>query len=108
MDLRAPPVDVNAALGGPAGAPDGTNPLTGILGAALGESPAEQQARIEEAKKGANDLTGLVRRKKAPKTEDKAEEVDASSTNGKRNAEDDVEDVDAKKAKVEEVPDAEA
>lgn len=101
MDLRAPPVDVNAALGGPAGAPDSTNPMSGILGAALGESPAEQHARIEEAKKGANDLTGLVRRKKAPKAEDD------SSANGKRKAEDNAEKVDAKKAKVEEVLDAE-
>jgi len=49
---------------GPAGAPDGSNPLVGILGSLLGESPAQQKSRIEEATKSANDLTGMVRKKK--------------------------------------------
>ncbi|KAI9836825.1 MAG: hypothetical protein M1819_000990 [Sarea resinae] len=50
---------------GPAGAPSADpNPLSGILGSLLGESPAQQQARLDEASKSANDLTGLVRRKR--------------------------------------------
>lgn len=49
---------------GPAGAPDGSDPLRGVLGAMLGESPAQQRARIEEASRNANDLTGLVKHKK--------------------------------------------
>ncbi|PNS16030.1 NASP-related protein sim3 [Sphaceloma murrayae] len=61
-DLKGPVVTLN---GGPAGAPS-ADALGGILGSILGESTAEQKARIAEATKGANDLTGLVK-KKAPK-----------------------------------------
>lgn len=32
----------------------------------LGESPAQQRARIEEASRNANDLSGLVKHKKKP------------------------------------------
>lgn len=75
MDLRNP-VDVEGALGA-------ENPMTGLLGAALGESKAETEARIQEAKKNATDLSGLVRKK-----EKKAEaETEAAGTNGKRKAE---------------------
>lgn len=79
--------------------------MGGILGATLGESPAEAQARIEEAKKTAKDLTGLVRRKaKAPEAaEGSANGANGTSTNGKRKAED-LEEEDgegSKKAKVE-------
>ncbi|KAI9736486.1 MAG: hypothetical protein M1818_005996 [Claussenomyces sp. TS43310] len=127
LDLRAPPIDVNAALHGPAGAADGINPMGGILGATLGESPAEAQARIDEAKRTATDLTGLVRRKKAPKTGDDGDEDEHTATNGngavatKRKAnelesddaavvtkleeEDEEEGKAAKKVKVQETPD---
>ncbi|KAF2101918.1 hypothetical protein NA57DRAFT_25192, partial [Rhizodiscina lignyota] len=64
VDLRNPAVTVTGAMGGPAGAPDPSNPLAGILGQLLGESPVDQKARIEEATKTANDLTGLVRHRK--------------------------------------------
>ena len=40
------------------------NPLNGILGSILGESTTAQRARLDEASKGARDVTGLVRRKK--------------------------------------------
>ncbi|KAE9378075.1 hypothetical protein N431DRAFT_329613 [Stipitochalara longipes BDJ] len=102
-ELRAPPVDVKDALYGPTGALD-LNPTGGILGATLGESPAEAAARIEEAKKTATDLTGLIRRKK-PKP-DAAPELNASTngTNGKRKAEHDGEESDNKKVKVDENP----
>lgn len=72
--------------------------MTGILGAVLGESPAETKARVEEATKTATDLTGLVRKKKAkdsPATTTAAPEASTeeakADTNGssKRKAEDD-------------------
>lgn len=84
--------------------------MGGILGATLGESPAEAQARIEEAKKTAKDLTGLVRRKaKAPETaEGSTNGANGTATNGKRKAED-VEEGDgenSKKARVEDAAEA--
>lgn len=84
--------------------------MGGILGATLGESPAEAQARIEEAKKTAKDLTGLVRRKaKVPEAaEGSANGTGGTAANGKRKAEDleegDVES--SKKAKVEDAVEA--
>lgn len=51
----------------------GVDPMGGILGAALGESSTETEARIEEAKKTATDLTGLVRKKDKRKAEGAAE-----------------------------------
>ena len=86
------------------------NPLGGILGSTLGEPPAEVAARIEEAKKTANDLTGLVRLKKKLATDSAAEpnttSNGANGANRKRKAEDDPEDSDSKKAKVEDALDA--
>jgi HAT1-interacting factor 1 len=83
----------------------GPEAIGGVLGAALGESPSEATARIEEAKKGATDLTGLIKRKKQAKG---STPEPASSTNGlsgKRKAEDNVEENgDAKKVKVVDVP----
>jgi len=77
---------------GPAGAPDGSNPLVGILGSLLGESTAQQKSRIEEATKGANDLTGMVRKKKPAtsakpaeaSTKRKLEDDDEEGANGKK------------------------
>ncbi|KAF7870348.1 hypothetical protein EAF04_004094 [Stromatinia cepivora] len=65
-ELRAPPVDINQAVAAalaPAGAPQ-SNAMSGILGNILGESASDTAARVEEAKKTATDLTGLVRHKK--------------------------------------------
>jgi HAT1-interacting factor 1 len=90
VDLRAPPVDINAALNVPTSA-------AGVMAAALGESPEEAARRIEAATKGATDLTSMVR-KKEKKTEAAGA---AGATNGKRKAEDDAE-AEGKKAKVEE------
>lgn len=91
VELQKPPMDVNSVLAG-------DDPVLGLLGAAIGESATEKQARLEEAKKAAKDVSGLVRKK--AKEEPKPE---AEQTNGKRKAEDAApgED-DAKKAKVEE------
>lgn len=94
-ELKAPPVDVKDVLYGSDGIPGG------ILGAALGESPAEAAARIEEAKKNATDLTGLVKRK--PKVVEQPNvDTNGTSTNGKRKAEDDGEES-VKKVKFDEV-----
>ncbi|KAI0406039.1 hypothetical protein F4802DRAFT_606551 [Xylaria palmicola] len=73
-ELRKPPVDMDTALGN-------NNPLSGLLGQAFGESSTEQAARVEEAKKNAKDLSGLIRKK--AKEEPKPE----SESNGKRKAE---------------------
>ncbi|KAI0534979.1 hypothetical protein GGR58DRAFT_480809 [Xylaria digitata] len=89
-ELRKPPVDMDAALGQ-------DNPLTGLLGQALGGS-SEQAARVEEAKKNAKDVSGFVRKK--AKEEPKAE---PEEKNGKRKAEEPADgQEDPKKAKVEE------
>jgi HAT1-interacting factor 1 len=97
VDLRNPAISVS---GGPAGAPDGSNPLAGILGQVFGESTSEQKARIQEATKNANDLTGLVRKKKPAQAPETAE------VNGKAKRKLDVADAgeegDGKRAKTEE------
>lgn len=71
------------------------------MGAALGESAADAAARIEEAKKTATDLTGLVRRKAKPDASTPEPSASANGTNGKRKAEGETEDSESKKAKVE-------
>lgn len=114
VDLRKPPIDVNAAIFGAGG-----NPMGGILGTALGESAAEKESRIEEAKKTATDLTGLIRKKAKDETAAAAPASAADKTNGqqqhetngsaKRKAEEPAEgtpEADSKKAKVEEVVEA--
>lgn len=53
----------------------------------LGESPAAQRARIEEASKGANDLTRLVKKKKpAAEESHKGPQSEVVKSNGKRKA----------------------
>jgi HAT1-interacting factor 1 len=67
-ELRGPvvPQDPLQVLGNTA---DGENPLQGILGQLLGQTPEQQKASIEAASKGANDLSGLVRHRKKPAPE---------------------------------------
>ncbi|KAI9878724.1 MAG: hypothetical protein M1830_010684 [Pleopsidium flavum] len=103
VELRQPPVSINDPTG--TGAIDGTNPLSGILGSILGESPAAQKARIEEATKGAHDLTNLVKRKK-PTSDGRQDTVRTGTVNGngKRKVESNDEEKETgtgKKAKVE-------
>lgn len=84
-DLRKPATSLSA-LQGPAGAPGGDeDPLRGVLGAMLGETKAEQQKRLEQATQNANDLSGMIKKKK-PKQEAAAPVVEGK---GKRKAEDD-------------------
>jgi HAT1-interacting factor 1 len=74
----------------------------------LGESRAAQKARVEEAAKGANDLTGLVRRRKGETVPTGAVNENSAGSNGKRKAdsmEKEVEDSAEKKARVEDVLD---
>ncbi|KAI1418460.1 hypothetical protein F5Y13DRAFT_149209 [Hypoxylon sp. FL1857] len=94
VELQKPPMDVNSVLA----ADDG---VLGVLGAALGESAAEKEARLKEAKKNAKDVSGLVRKK--AKEEPKQEATKETNGNGKRPAEEAAPgDEEAKKAKVEE------
>ena len=84
-ELRKPPVTIGDPTG--SGTIDGTNPLVGILGSLLGEPPAAQKERIEEATKDANDLTNLVKRKKTPASGSSAiPNEDGARRNGKRKA----------------------
>lgn len=79
--------------------------MAGLLAQILGQDPAEQKAKLEEAKSNANDLSGLVRKKKAqPKTvATNGATPSGSTSNGKRKLEDVGEDEESgKKAKVEE------
>ncbi|CAG7560462.1 unnamed protein product [Fusarium equiseti] len=96
VDLRNDPIDAKDILGGDA-------PIGGILGAAIGESAAETKARVEEATKTATDLSNLVRKKGKDETtsESAPAPVPEADANGKRKAEEPVEDAEAKKAKVE-------
>jgi HAT1-interacting factor 1 len=106
VDLRKPPMDVDSVLAA-------NNPMSGILGAALGESSTETQARIADAKKNATDLSGLVRRKAKDEAQPDAAvaaeqgegEAAKVETNGsKRKAEEPAsgENAESKKAKVDE------
>ncbi|KAL9095442.1 MAG: hypothetical protein Q9165_002313 [Trypethelium subeluteriae] len=84
VDLKNPAVSAVDPLG-PAGAPDSSDPLRGLLGAMLGETPAQQRARIEEASRTANDLTSLVKHKKKPQKDAAAADL-AVNGSSKRKA----------------------
>ena len=86
VEIRQPPVSINDSNAMPI--LDGSDPLSGILGSVLGQSPAAQKAKIEEASKSANDLTNLVKRKKQSTPAPSAENATAQSIqgNGKRKA----------------------
>lgn len=75
--------------------------MGGLQHTTSGESAEEVIARVENAKKNANDLSGLVRHK--PKAATEPEVSNGTIGNGKRKAEDEPE-VETKKAKVEDVP----
>ncbi|EPE05466.1 histone h1-binding protein [Ophiostoma piceae UAMH 11346] len=83
VDLRKPPIDLNAAVNGPAGAG-----LGGLLGALSGGAVGGSSADVAEAKKGATDLTGLVRKKAKDAASFPAASPATSESNGaKRKAE---------------------
>jgi HAT1-interacting factor 1 len=61
------------ATAGPADVPDGADPLRGVLGAMLGASKAEQAKVLQQATSQANDLSGLVKKRKAKAVEGEVE-----------------------------------
>ncbi|KAI0099449.1 hypothetical protein F4814DRAFT_433263 [Daldinia grandis] len=94
VELRKPPMDVNSVLAS-------DDAMLGVLGTALGESTTNKEARLEEAKKGAKDVSGLVRKK--AKDDSKPETEQVKETNGKRKAEETAPgEEETKKPKVEE------
>ncbi|RYP53287.1 hypothetical protein DL769_010540 [Monosporascus sp. CRB-8-3] len=106
VELRKPPMDVDSVLAA-------NDPVSGILGAALGDSSEEAKARVEEAKKNATDLTGLVRKKTKQEQQEQESKPEAEvapasteTTNGasKRKAEELAEGADdePKKPKIQE------
>ncbi|KAM0512445.1 hypothetical protein ACHAPE_008895 [Trichoderma viride] len=97
VDLKKDPLSASDLLS------EGVNPLGGLLGAALGGSAAEVQARVEEATKNAVDLSGLVRKKKP-----KDDEAATPANGGKRKADEESTELESKKAKVVDEQPAEA
>lgn len=80
MELREPPVAIDEA--------SQNKDLGGILGSILGESPATQQERLDEAAKSATDLSSLVKRKKpVAHTDFVTAEADNVSAGSKRKVE---------------------
>lgn len=83
VELRQPPVSASDPTG--LGTVDGSYALNGILVSILGESPADQGLRLEEASRGAKDLTSLVKRKRPAGNESsRCAEETVNHTNGKR------------------------
>lgn len=84
IELRQPPVSINDPTG--LGTLDGSDAMAGILGQIFGETEAAKKARLEEASKGANDLSGLVKKKNVAPTGEslKTAENVVPQTNGKR------------------------
>lgn len=77
VDLRKGPIDTNELLGGPQ-----ANALGGVFGAVLGESAAQTEKRVEEAKKTAVDLTSMVRKKTKPEESGKRKAEEPAETGG--------------------------
>ncbi|KAF2436064.1 hypothetical protein EJ08DRAFT_624550 [Tothia fuscella] len=78
------------------------NPMADLLKGMLGESPAQAKARVDEQSKNANDLSGLVRKKKPEVEEGGAVGGASSAPNGKRKLDDgEGEESDGKKARLE-------
>ncbi len=65
---------------------DGSHPLSGILGSLLNASADERKAKIEEVMKGANDLTGLVKRNKPSTAPSKQSEQAEDEKDGGKGA----------------------
>ncbi|KAF2029943.1 hypothetical protein EK21DRAFT_66737 [Setomelanomma holmii] len=74
----------------------------GLLGGLLGADAATQKAKIAEATKSANDVTGLVKTKKKPKPAPAAPSDAATAGSGKRKLEVEGDDANGKRAKTEE------
>jgi hypothetical protein len=69
----------------------------------LGETPEQTEARLEEAKKTATDLSSLVRKKKKEEPATSEAPANGADSNGtKRKAEEPADEDASKKAKIEE------
>ncbi|KAJ5721139.1 uncharacterized protein N7483_009073 [Penicillium malachiteum] len=88
VDLRRSPATVEESN------QDNEAFLKGILGQIVGQSPADQKARLDAASNEANDLSSLVRRKPASQ----------AAPVSKRPAEDDPSENDSKRARVDDAP----
>ncbi|KAL9005066.1 MAG: hypothetical protein Q9188_002139 [Gyalolechia gomerana] len=86
VELRQSPVSIDGAP--TSGNADRAEQLGGILGSILGESPAAQREKLDEASKGAKDLSNLVKRKKpTPSVVPEMADDDYVKSNGKRKVE---------------------
>ncbi|QIW99785.1 hypothetical protein AMS68_005303 [Peltaster fructicola] len=96
QDMKNRLVDLRTPLAGAASAVDdlSADSVKGLLGELLGQSKAEQLKMLAQATANANDLTGLVKQKKKPKTEATVVE---SAGKGKRKLGDIAEDNEAGK-----------
>lgn len=74
----------------------------GLLGGLLGADAATQKAKIAEATKSANDVTGLVKTKKKPKAPAPAAATSADAGAGKRKLDVEDDQANGKRAKTEE------
>ena len=84
--MRQTPISISNTTN--SGTLDNAIPLGGILGSILGDSPAAQATRLDEASKEAKDLTDLVKRKKsADNKSPKNAGNDIDKVNGRRNVE---------------------
>ncbi|KAK5138067.1 hypothetical protein LTR08_005865 [Meristemomyces frigidus] len=84
LDLRNPAATLSGGM-----APDGSDPLRGVLGAMMGESKGQQKQLIAQATEKANDLSGLVKKKKVLKVEEASNGAAVrGESKGKRKAED--------------------
>ena len=105
IELRQAPVSINDPIS--TGSTDGAKSLSGILGSILGESPKAQKARLDEVSRSANDLTGLIKKKKPASTVEVQIPLrhEPAESNKKRKAKaEEVEEVgESKKARVEDV-----
>ncbi|KAK7529114.1 hypothetical protein IWX49DRAFT_614903 [Phyllosticta citricarpa] len=109
-ELRAPAISLSAPSN-PAGAPDASNPIAGVLSELLGQSSEQERKELEGKLKGASDISGLIKRKKpaadAANGDNKTAKMDAATSTGSKRKNDDAEMEDAaadeaKKAKVDE------
>lgn len=55
----------------------GASAIEGLLGQMLGQPPLNQDKRLEEAQKSANDVSGLVKKRKKDNSDEKPAEKDS-------------------------------
>lgn len=90
-DLRGPPVSIEQQ------SQENETVLKGVLSQIMGQSPAEQKARLDAVTKDATDLSALVRRKPAKQSSQQAHKA-------KRSAEEATREGDEKRARVDYLP----